>query len=309
VYTGFTASGDLVQLTISGTSRAARAIITSGTYELKINGTLASSGAVSPGASGTLTFTPASGKPPFTANVSGGVPAFTGQIELDTGTKITVEPLTETPVTEDGAEAQLAWLGNAPYTIPAATVYIMQSDTLVPFSTAATVQCFYNDQKDLSASTEQFLSGTISASGDLSLILTLPDWDKVAAYTNEHIDLLRQATVAPANAKIITIGNEYIYTSGASITGWKQLAQKRAGELHGLDAIGGGWVEYWYSDRNAVVAGTANMDNPWIAEYNVVLKEGWNSVLVINGSYSIRFISGVPGSEYTWEVYKGSGGF
>jgi hypothetical protein len=261
---------------------------------------------VSPGASGTLTFTPSSGKPPFTANVSGGVPAFTGQIELDTGTKITVEPLTETPVTEDGAEAQLAWLGAAPYPLPTKTVYIMQTGTLTPVSSAVDVTCFYNDRKDWSASSDPFLSGTISASGALSLTLTAPDWNKVEAYTNRYIDHLRQATVTPTSAKIIPIGDEFIYASWSGGSVWQQLTQKRAGKLH---TVGGGWVEYWYADKNAVVAGTVNIlagteQTPWINEYNVVLKEGWNSVLVINGSYSSRYISGFPGSEYTWEIVQ-----
>ncbi|MDR1315306.1 MAG: hypothetical protein LBK13_00410, partial [Spirochaetales bacterium] len=240
--------------------------------------------------------------------------AFAGEIELDTGTKITVEPLTETPVTEDGAEAQLAWLGNAPHTIPAATVYIMQTGTLTPVSSAVDVTCFYDDRKDWSASSDPFLSGTISASGVLSFTLTTPEWNKVEAYTNTYIDRLRQATVTPASAKIITIGNEYIYASGYGIPEpefrWRQLAYKQAGDLHGT---GGGWVEYWYSDKNAVVAGTVNSlagseQIPWIDEYNVALKAGWNSVLVItNGSSSIRHISNFPdSSEYTWEIYDDS---
>jgi hypothetical protein len=85
VYSGFTASGDLLVLTI--TEDSGKALVTSGSYTLEINGVQKSSGKVSE-SGGTMTFTSAAGKT-FTASVTGSAPpVFSDPIPLDDNTTI-----------------------------------------------------------------------------------------------------------------------------------------------------------------------------------------------------------------------------
>jgi hypothetical protein len=311
VYVGFTDGGDLVQLTITENSRAAR-VITNGTYELKINGSVVSSGAVSPGAGGGLTFTPASGQAAFTATVSGGVPAFTDPIPLDGGGTLTMPPLEETAGVEPPPAAAPLGDANGDYTFPADDVYDFDGD---PISQAMTFESYYDDYPDRNDdNTESFISASVSAVGKLSLSLNAPNMTKLAQYYDVQEDnwnyLENSIVFTPSDVKVMILGCEELWETSPSPSSTFCLAKKKPGDPHNA---GSGYVEYWYANKPAIVAGTGREEiggKMHTFKYNILLKKGWNSVIVTfnndpgtSGAIIVTETSGSPDSTFRWEVY------
>ncbi|MDR1315289.1 MAG: hypothetical protein LBK13_00325 [Spirochaetales bacterium] len=310
MYAGFTDGGDLVQLTISGNTSAAQ-VITSGTYELKINDSVVSSGAVSPGAGDELTFTPDSGQTAFTADISGGVPAFTSPVPIAGGT-VTIASLAESPIGMEAPQAAALGDANGNYTFPADSVYDFDEYLI---SGAMTFESYYDDYpfRD-DDNTEPFISASVSTSGKLSLILSAPNMTKLDQYYDvqeAHWNSFGDSIAfTPSDVKVMVLGAQELWETSPSPSSTFCLAKKKPGDPH--DA-GSGYVEYWYANKTALLTGTFTgviEGNMCMYKWNILLKKGWNSVIVTteadpgaSGDFIITTASGFPDNTFRWEVY------